>query len=134
MMTITDTKPAPGTPFQLEEEVEFHVGQIWGRVRLYRVFRISENTNSFGLRGVWIMRRNGEAWELGMSHLNLEKVRKGAIMKVAQMHLEGAKPDLSSWGEIPSYKGIAPPEVVAEVWKGATIDDVIGWPNDQTRV
>lgn len=135
MMTITDIRPAPGTPFSMNEEDEPCTGQIWGRTRLYRVFRISENTNSFGLHGVWIMRRNGETWELGMSHLNMEKVRKGAIMKVAQFHKPNSVPDLTSWGEIPRrIKPDPPQEVINEIWKGATVDDIIGWPNDQTRV
>lgn len=135
MITITEVRPEPSTPIGLNEENEFATGEIWGRMRLYRVLRISTNTNSFGLTGVWIMRRNGETWELGMNHLNLEGIRIGSILKVAQMHLDGARPDLTSWGEIPRrIQPDPPPEIIAKVWKGATVADIIGWPNDRNRL
>ena len=110
-------------------------GQIWGRIRFYRVFRISENTNSFGLRGVWLMRRNGETWEVGISHLQMRRIKKGSILKVAQVHAQDRPPNWSEWGEIPRrIKPDPPQEVIEEVWNGATVDDVLGWPNDYESV
>ena len=120
MSQTVETKPLGLLPF---EEVNEQVGETFGRIRLYRIFRISQNTNSFGLHGVWVMRRNGETWEIGISSFRLAGLKLYDIIKVPQMHLEGAQPCFAGFAEIPRrIKPDPPQEVIDKVWMGATYD------------
>jgi len=115
-----------GQPIPLAEANE-QVGELHGRTRLYRVASVSESTNSFGLEGIILVRRNGEAWEVGRSRYGSgQKLAKGDIVKVAQMHLKGAKPSFQNV-EIPRKLTDAPPDVVKLIWDGASGEHIKGW-------
>ena len=36
----------------------------------FKVVRLSENMNSFGLYGMWLMDREGRCWEVGANSIN----------------------------------------------------------------
>lgn len=106
------------------KEQDEPVGELYGRTRLYVVAAVSENTNAFGLEGVVLVRRNGEAWEVGRSrYAGLATLKKGDVVKVAQMHTEGAKPSFHHC-EIPRPLPAAPKAVVKELWAAAEGDPV----------
>ena len=50
--------------------------------RLFVVFGISRNANSFGLRGVIIVAENGEAWQIGVGSLYANDLSKGSRLWV----------------------------------------------------
>lgn len=85
----------------------------------FKVVAISTNHNSFGLHGVVVVARDGQAYEVGASDLHLPK--EGDVLAVP------TKPGLGlDWGkfgyEIP--RELAPPaspEVVRQVW-GHTLE------------
>ena len=120
-MDIESKYTMPEGRFGPKEENETP-GEIFGRVRFYRVMGISSNTNNFGLRGVIMTRRNGETWEVGMNYLRLEGIKIGTILTIPQTHPNG-QPDFSGLGEIPRRLPDCPMDIVAEVWKDATADD-----------
>ena len=78
----------------------------------FKAASVSDNTNSFGLRGVILMARDGEAFEVGITSQFAPK--KGDLVRVP--YDEGGY----VWGyvhvEIPRCLGKAPKGVVAEVW------------------
>lgn len=79
----------------------------------YKVVSVSSNTNSFGLYGMILMNKKGEAYQVGANSMYVPK--KGNILNVP-INNEG-KPKWASMGyEIPESKGIAPQEVIKEVW------------------
>jgi len=78
----------------------------------FKVASVSENRNSFGLRGMILVARDGEAWQVAANNLNEKK--KGEILKVPSF---GGKVDFSYLEfEIPERVVDAPPGVVEEVW------------------
>lgn len=84
-------------------------------VQEFKIFRVSENTNGFGLCGVWVMNRNGDAFEVAASALTLSSKPKGSVVRLE--HREGCINSNGSFSfEIPCSRGKAPAEVVKEVW------------------
>lgn len=84
----------------------------------FKIFRVSDNTNGFGLRGVWLMNRNGDCFEVGANYLTLESHPNGSVVKLE--HREGRISSNGSFSfEIPCSRGKAPAEVVKEVWGGS---------------
>ena len=84
-------------------------------IQEFKIFRVSENTNSFGLYGVWVMNRNGDCFEVGANYLTLESHPNGSVVKLE--HREGRISSNGSFSfEIPCSKGRAPLAVVKEVW------------------
>lgn len=82
----------------------------------YKVFRRSENANSFGLFGLWLVNEFGDVWEVGANSLNAKKV--GEIYGVNVD--DHGNPDWAGKGfEIPERKPQMPREVLAEVWPDA---------------
>lgn len=82
----------------------------------FKVFSVSANHNSFGLRGVILMNREGEGWEIGMNDLNIEThgIRRGEVIKV---RVDDSGPDWISLGaEIPHKLPKAPKGVIHIVW------------------
>lgn len=73
----------------------------------FKVVTVSENTNSFGLYGMVLMARDGEAWQVGASYINVKK--KGDIITLE-----------NSWAdhqfEIPEQLDDASESVINEVW------------------
>jgi hypothetical protein len=80
----------------------------------FKVFRKSENLNSFCLRGYWIMDRNGNAYEFATSDYN--ELNRGDVVKVV---IEDGCPrpyDRDATWEIPHFRGVAPVSVIDIVW------------------
>lgn len=88
--------------------------------RRFKVFSRSDSTNSFGLRGHLIMDTTGQAYELGLNHLNEKPVGYDFEMAVdpynTPQHFASMIATKLS-GELPrAFSEIAPPEVVREVF------------------
>ena len=83
-------------------------------MKSFKVVAVSTNHNSFGLRGVVLVARDGQAFEIGSNDLHLP--RQGDVLGVP------TEPGLGlDWGrlgfEIPrELDPPAPPEVVRRVW------------------
>lgn len=89
-------------------------------IRRFRVFSRSSNTTNFGLRGHLIMDTTGQAYELGLNHLNEKPVGYEFEMDVdpynGPSHFASMIATKLS-GELPrALSEIAPPEVVREVF------------------
>lgn len=83
-------------------------------VKEFKVVTVSKNTNSFGLYGVIVMARDGEAWELGKSYFNLPKKSATVLVPVQPFGL-----DWNVLGfEIPRKLMRAPKRVAKQVWEG----------------
>ena len=83
----------------------------------FKVVSVSKNSNSFGLKGVILMARDGEAWEVGASHINIPV--KGERIQVAlDLDNPSISPLFAEKGfEIPRRLPGPPEQVVREVWK-----------------
>lgn len=79
----------------------------------FKVVRVSENTNSFGLRGHWLIAKDGEAWEIACSATNCKKI--GDVIDVpydtAPLFIT-----LTWSAEIPRRLQKAPQNVIDLVW------------------
>jgi hypothetical protein len=80
----------------------------------FKVVAVSGNRNSFGLRGVVLVARDGQSYEVGSNDLHLPK--EGDVLAVPTR--PGTGLDWGSLGfEIPmKLDPPAPPEVVRQVW------------------
>ena len=80
-----------------------------------KVFRVSSNTNSFGLYGHWLMDRVGRFWTVGFGQYHKKKMGDVVVVPV-----ENGEPRFETLcGEIPERQvPDAPPAVVIEVWGG----------------
>ena len=80
----------------------------------FKVVAVSVNTNTFGLRGVVLLARDGTIYQVGASHLHVPQ--QGQVINVP------GEADNLNWGhvgyEIPERLADAPPAVIAEVWGG----------------
>lgn len=80
----------------------------------FKVVAVSSNRNSFGLKGVVLVARDGQAFEVGSNNLHLPQ--RGDVLVVP------TKPGIGlDWGslgfEIPrALDPPAPPDVVQQVW------------------
>lgn len=76
--------------------------------KAFKVVAVSSNQNSFGLTGMILMGRDGEAWEVAANSINL--CRHGTVLKV-QRH------NFAAFGfEMPRQLPNAGRGVLAEVW------------------
>jgi len=90
----------------------------------FKVFRKSGNTNSFGLRGYWIMNHAGWAFEVGHSDHGAEgqwKIGQVIFVPPIDRDIVPIQDRHWAWGaaaiEIPQRKEpSAPPAVIREVW------------------
>jgi hypothetical protein len=80
----------------------------------FKVASVSSNRNSFGLTGLILIARDGEAWEVGANYLNVKA--KGEVISVPIGGRHGRHFDCLGF-EIPTPLPHAPEGVVAEVWK-----------------
>jgi len=86
-------------------------------VKKFKVAAVSSNANSFGLRGMVVVARDGEAWELAANSLNVKSAGESVIAKIT---LDDDKNRTGiQWGtyELPRQLPSAPKAVVAEIWK-----------------
>ncbi len=82
-------------------------------VREFIVFAISSNTNDFGLSGMIVVSRTGEAWEIKSNELRMKK--RGDII-----HPEVSPKGTVHWGKLgyesPIPQPQAPQAVVDILW------------------
>ncbi len=79
----------------------------------FKVAAVSSNRNSFGLRSMVVVARDGEAYRVLSNDLHVK--RQGHAISV---ELRDRKVDWAALGyEVPEKLPDAPPEVVKEVWK-----------------
>lgn len=83
------------------------------REKTYLVASVSENTNSFGLRGMVLVADNGEAWEVAANDLNLKAKGDRVTTPVDR---QGFPTFVGLGFEIPRQLGNAPQIVVDEIW------------------
>ncbi len=74
----------------------------------FKVASVSSNANSFGLIGMILISRNGEAWEVAANSLNVKK--KGDIIELSADNFA------AKGFEIPRELADAPEAVVKKVW------------------
>jgi hypothetical protein len=81
--------------------------------KVFKIASVSSNMNSFGLTGMILIARDGEAWQVGASIHHVR--RKGGVVRVP---VAGRRDrNFAALGyEIPERLPVAPPPVVAEVW------------------
>lgn len=79
----------------------------------FKVASVSSNYNAFGLKGIIVLARDGEAYEAAANDLNVKP--KGAVVRVP---VRGGVASFVKLGwEIPrKLDAVAPPAVVSEVW------------------
>lgn len=86
---------------------------------LFKVVAVSKNTNSFGLHGMVLIARTGEAWEVGVNQLGVREV--GHFVPDERINGARCVEDSRKFHgfnyEIPRRLPDAPPNVVEEVWK-----------------
>jgi len=78
----------------------------------FKVVAVSTNTNSFGLRGMVLMAKDGEAWQVGANDINIKK--KGDIVTLEMDSVDVIFANLGF--EIPVKLLNAPESVINEVW------------------
>ncbi len=82
----------------------------------FKVVAISNNTNDFGLRGIILLARDGEAYQVGRSdHNGLPRLNKNDVVKVP-VDASGGLTWAAEGFEIPHAMTKAPPEVIKELW------------------
>jgi hypothetical protein len=94
-------------------------------IKLFKVVTISKNTNSFGLYGVIIMAKDGQAYQIAVSHLY--KPEKGDVLSAYVSENTGKLLRIISINhELQEELPTAPMDVVKEVWseKFATINEL----------
>ena len=80
------------------------------QAKQFKVAAISDNTNSFGLYGVVLVARDGQAFEVGTTSL-------WPHGQVLSLTAEGTSFNFAEHGiEIPRALPAAPPKVIKEVW------------------
>ena len=85
------------------------------KAKHFIVVTVSKNTNSFGLRGMILMARDGEAWQVGANHLHVKKA--GDLVRVPASAGPVREASWVALGyEIPHRLKRAPQHVAAEVW------------------
>jgi hypothetical protein len=80
----------------------------------FRVVSVSKNCYSFGLRGVVLLARDGEAWEIGVNYLHTEHFQEGRT--VFGRVTGPGELDFGSGVEIPRRLAPATPAVLKEVF------------------
>ena len=97
------------------KEARQTLNEINGNVRPFRVAALSDNRNSFGLTGVVLMDREGNAFEVAMS----DPPDLGTDV-TARMSGEMVIPSIHLMFEIPRKMPKAPKKVVDELYKPKT--------------
>lgn len=118
-----DHEDGPGTAGERFDTLEGVLGRIRQllleqaddapRFEEFRVVSVSSNTNSFGLHGVILISRLGNAWEVGANAINVPKQNDTFG---ARIHADG-NPNFTKFGfEIPRRLPDVPPHIVSQVW------------------
>ena len=78
----------------------------------FKIVSVSSNRNSFGLRGMVIVARDGEAWQVGTSNIQSKKAGDFISINIS----ETGERDFAEWGfEIPEKLPPPPAAVLAEL-------------------
>lgn len=80
----------------------------------FRVVAVSDNTNAFGLYGVVLVARDGEAWQVGLNHLRVQSFSRGSDVTIRVNGPERLWHEIGA--EIPERIEDAPKEVLEEVY------------------
>lgn len=90
---------------------------VAGATDTFKVAAVTNNRNSFGLRGAVLLTRKGVAYQVGFN--DHDPLAVGQVVKVKRKDFgDGIAHDWRPWGvEIPERLPDAPPGVVQEVWK-----------------
>lgn len=84
--------------------------------KVFKVFTVSSNTNSFGLYGHILVAKDGETWQAGASMYN--KKTKGDLVQLYYTKAGGSE---FNWAlaqfEIPEKLPNCPNELIEEIWK-----------------
>jgi len=79
------------------------------RRKAFKVAAVSSNMNSFGLTGMILIGRDGEAWEVAANSIYLRQ--RGSVLQVSGRNF-------ATLGfELPTRLPSAPRKVIAEVWQ-----------------
>lgn len=84
------------------------------QTKKFKVIRVSTNTNSFGLYGMWLLAQDGETWEVAVSQLNRKEL--GDVLELPY-NREPSFSNLFWSAEIPERKSNPPQRVIDMVWK-----------------
>lgn len=84
----------------------------------FKVVAISGNTNSFGLNGMVLVAKDGEAYEAAKYNA-ISPLKRGDIVNVPISYSTGEPQWAMAGFEIPFKKPNAPTEVVNEIWKNS---------------
>ncbi len=108
-----------GQVIKVTDQCFEETGASWSRKvtgKLFKLFSISDNTNSFGLHGHLILALDGECWEFARSRdPHLDNWNRGAILELDPKDIGGSLARLSC--EIPNRRtGNAPQAAVNEIW------------------
>lgn len=88
----------------------------------FKVAAVSENTNSFGLRGMILMRENGVTYQVGANYLRVKKVGETVTVPCDWNEVDPMGDPMVNYHfyslgfEIPERLPDAPENVVREVW------------------
>jgi len=90
-------------------------------IKQFKVVSRSQNTNSFGLYGLILVARDGEAWEVGANHLNV-KDKNEFVNQVVTVDVDtnGDKRVVATTFpqfEIPRKLEKCPADVLAEIFQ-----------------
>jgi hypothetical protein len=87
-------------------------------MKVYRVFAISDNRNSFGLRSCLLIARDGEAWVVLSNDVNLPKRHVSyCVQEAPQVDLTADTWTRNGW-ECPRRLSLAPKAVIDAAWSG----------------
>ena len=99
-----------GNRYRKQEAINLVLGL--SSVKGWKVFGVSSNANSFGLREMFLVAKDGEVWRVLSNSLNLKQ--KGETISVDAA-------DGMGWArlgyECPERKPDCPPEIVKQVWQ-----------------
>jgi len=91
--------------------------QVVKYIAKWKVFAVSSNRNSFGLRSMLVMNQTGEVWRILANDLNVRE--KDSIIDTVVVQDEAGQyaPEYMFAGyECPERQKDAPEELIKEVW------------------
>jgi hypothetical protein len=87
----------------------------------FKPFRVSSNTNSFGLRGVWIISFSGRVFEIALSHLAMDYIKeKGEVILPVDKQGDILSTMYFSF-ELPEKKPRCPRDVRRKIWNSEVV-------------
>lgn len=84
------------------------------QTKQFKIVATSRNTNSFGLHGIILIARDGEAWEIGVNYMHAPSFKDGALVTLG-LDANG-NPEFGPGVEIPRRLRGATTDVIEELW------------------